>query len=73
MQITSPKKEESPKVNSEKEDNIVIKPPNVLIYADTLHTGENVKAILSKILDPERYVKLNLTIYVYICNFTIYV
>ncbi|KAL6440601.1 hypothetical protein ACFW04_003233 [Cataglyphis niger] len=62
MQITSPKKEESPKVNSGKEDNIVIKPPNVLIYADTFHAGENVKAILSKILDPERYIIYHLTI-----------
>lgn len=66
MQITSPKKEESLKVNYGKEDNIIIKPPNVLIYADTVNTGENVKAILSKILDPERYVELNFTIYVYV-------
>lgn len=66
MQITSPKKEESPEVYSEKEDNIVIKPPNVLIYTDTIRGGENVKAILSKILDPERYVKLDFTIHMYV-------
>ncbi|XP_029679333.1 biotin--protein ligase [Formica exsecta] len=62
MQIASPKKEESPEVYSEKEDNIVIKPPNVLIYTDTIRGGENVKAILSKILDPERYIIYYLTI-----------
>lgn len=39
----------------EERDNIIIKPPNVLVYADTMHAGKNVKAILNKILDPERY------------------
>ncbi|KMQ96259.1 biotin--protein ligase [Lasius niger] len=47
---------------SEEEDDMIVKPPNVLIYTDTIDTGKSVKAVLRKVLDPDRYTIYNLTI-----------
>lgn len=55
------KEEVTPKIYK-KEEDIIIKPPNVLICTDTADIAENVKSLLTKILDSERYVKLNFTI-----------
>lgn len=55
MQITNKlEEEEIPKIY--KKEDIIIKPPNVLICTNSVDTAENVKALLTKILDPERYV-----------------
>lgn len=47
---------------------MIVKPPNVLIYTDTIDTGKSVKAVLRKVLDPDRYVKLGFTIQLYVID-----
>jgi len=34
----------------------VIKPPNVLVFADTLGSTDDIKDLLSKVLEQDRYV-----------------
>lgn len=50
------------KSSQEEEEDVIVKPPNVLIYTDKIETGKSVKAVLSKVLDPDRYTIYNLTI-----------
>jgi len=59
QQITNKLEEDETSKIFKKGEDIIIKPPNVLIYADTADTAENIRSLLTKILDPERYVKFH--------------
>lgn len=61
QQITNKLQEEETFEIYEKREDIISKPPNVLIYADTADTAENIKSLLTKMLDPERYTIYYLT------------
>lgn len=56
VEVVLSKNEEFSEDVNKKEDEIIIKPPNVLIYTESAQAGKNIKAVLSKILDPERYI-----------------
>lgn len=60
MQSTNKLEEEE---TYKKEKDIIIKPPNVLICTNSVDTAENVKALLTKILDSERYVSYLVVVY----------
>jgi len=44
---------------SKQEQRRIFKPPNVVIYADSPNAVNNIKTVLKKALDPNRYIILN--------------